>query len=381
MNSLFVQFYNTINNRYDLINGFSDTYDLCKTKGDFLWIDENKPYKLPIQKGTVYVSVCYLTQLYIVYQLAIMYPDIKFIVGGPVTNTNYWVGKTLIPKNINIITCTVEEYFGVPNFSYPWKLELPEIEQYDTINYMYTLDNYCYWQKCIYCSFKPIKPNSRTNIDFGFLNVEHTGKQVINLYAPSISPSKLYTLLSKLTYDKNIRYDIFLRADKKIKEVLKKLLIEKGDKFPFCKFFLGIEFPSNRMLKFMKKNNTVEDFLNIIEMLTEFGYGKQIIMHLPFILRWNNLESSDIIQLEQFLSKLDYNKLNFVFSVYPLEILLNTPLHNDYYIDIDEKLYRGPFCYGFKPLISKEQIDLSQQALNLLNNQPVDIYDYTNGFK
>ena len=64
--TLFIQFYSkTKSGWFDLCNGFSDTYDLCKSKGDFFWMEheadndkwyEEKTYQdrpLPIKKGPV----------------------------------------------------------------------------------------------------------------------------------------------------------------------------------------------------------------------------------------------------------------------------------------------------------------------------------------
>ena len=75
--TLFLQFYNDIKGIYfDLCNGFSDTYDLCKSKGDFFWTehevdnakwDQEETYKhreLPIKRGTVYISALYMNHLY-----------------------------------------------------------------------------------------------------------------------------------------------------------------------------------------------------------------------------------------------------------------------------------------------------------------------------
>ena len=387
--TLFIQFYSKTKKYnlegsvsfYEVDNGFSDTWDLCKSKGDFLWVnlESDESHELPIQVGTAYVSVCYLTHLYRTYEWAIRYPNINFIAGGPATNPNkYQVDDSLIPKNLNIITCTVEEYFNVPNFSYPWKLELPTDEsENDALSFMYTLSNICYWNKCIFCSFSDLKLRKRPEIKFGFKNVTYSGHKTVNLYSPSISPIQLDILLSNLTYDEKTRYDIFIRADKEIREVLKKVLIKKQKDLAFCKFFLGVEFPSNRMLKHMKKNNTVEDFLETINVLSEYGDKKNLIMHLPFILRWNNLESSDILELDKFLNKLDSDKARFVFSIYPIEVLINTPIYNNNMYEIEQKLYVGPFYYGFKPRVSKNQINLSKQALELLNNQKIKTFDYS----
>ncbi|MBW2633674.1 MAG: hypothetical protein JRE14_06025, partial [Deltaproteobacteria bacterium] len=95
--TLFLQFYNQIKGAYyDLCNGYSDTYDLCRSKGDFFWTEhetdrtkwhDDTTYtsrQLPIDKGTVYISAIYVNHLYQAYMWARAYPNIKFVVGGPV---------------------------------------------------------------------------------------------------------------------------------------------------------------------------------------------------------------------------------------------------------------------------------------------------------
>jgi hypothetical protein len=100
--TLFIQFYGrTGSGWFDLCNGFSDTWDLCAGKGDFLWIplelnpdrwyDETayQPLPLPIEKGTIYVSASYVNHLYQAYLWAVAYPDLQVIVGGPVASERY----------------------------------------------------------------------------------------------------------------------------------------------------------------------------------------------------------------------------------------------------------------------------------------------------
>ena len=67
-NILFIQFYsyNEKFNRYDLGNGFSDTYDLCKNNGDMIWLNHNLPdnskkkfgynNNFIIDKGVVFIN-------------------------------------------------------------------------------------------------------------------------------------------------------------------------------------------------------------------------------------------------------------------------------------------------------------------------------------
>ena len=143
--TLFVQFYSQWKTRpntylWGIGNGFSDTYDLCKSKGDFHWIKHNydrqtfttmdvikdcKQEELPIKKGRVFVSATTTTQVYQAHIWAEKYPDVNFIVGGPAIITGTFT-YDLLPKNLMFTKKSVEEYFNVPNFSYEWKLRLPE---------------------------------------------------------------------------------------------------------------------------------------------------------------------------------------------------------------------------------------------------------------
>jgi len=171
-NILFIQFFGrTGSGWFDLCNGFSDTFDLCRSKGDFLWIpleqdtdkwyDESayQPISLPIEKGTVYVSASYVNQLYQAYLWAIQYPDIHVIVGGPVASERYatepgWHSvhfkvENPLPPNLTLTGQSVESLFGVPEFSGKWHLEVPhQIPEDSRIYFSYTLENQCYWKKC-----------------------------------------------------------------------------------------------------------------------------------------------------------------------------------------------------------------------------------------
>lgn len=395
--TIFVQFYSRIENTnprfkgqsiYELCNGFSDTYDLCKSKGDFVWINHSKQLKgygkntdnhpdidLPISKGTAYVSAYYLSQLYQVYMWAEKYPNINFIVGGPSTNPrNYIADDFSFPSNITIVNKTVEDYFEVENFSYPWNLELPNEDHDLTLTYSYTLRSSCYWGKCIFCN-QSQGSRIRPKINFEFKNVEYSGKQRVNLYTPAMTANQLKILLYDLEYNENIRYDIYLRGNKSEREALKEILQNKTNSYPQIKFILGVEYPSNRMLTYMNKNVTVEGILETIKVLSEFGHH-DVQIQLPFILGWDNLIPSDLADMSNFLDQLPYDKIKFSFSVNLLTAKPNTYVFDNY--EIGEKLYYGPFYYGFMPKIDKGQMYMTKQAVNMLFDHDVTVFDYSN---
>ena len=144
--TLFVQFFSAVRDRYyDLCNGFSDVTALCRQHGDFFWQEHtadpsnwedettyNRP--LPMKSGRVFVSAVYAHHLYQTFIWARRYPDIAFVVGGPVAaerggGADGWKPLYIdvqnpesIPSNLTITGKSVEDWFGVPNFSFPWEL-------------------------------------------------------------------------------------------------------------------------------------------------------------------------------------------------------------------------------------------------------------------
>ena len=134
--TLFVQFYSQWNIRLNkpvwaISNGFSDTYDLCKSKGDFYWVHQeyDRQYcdienvkticekeELPIRKGKVFVSATTTTHAYQAYVWAKKYPKINIVVGGPAIISGTFIYNSL-PKNLTFTKKSVEQYFNTPNFS------------------------------------------------------------------------------------------------------------------------------------------------------------------------------------------------------------------------------------------------------------------------
>ena len=393
--TLFLQFYSRIENTnprfkghsfYEVCNGFSDTWDLCKSKGDFLWINhikQGKSYgknvdtkfntKLPIDKGTIYISAYYFSQLQQVYEWACDYPNITFWVGGPSANPNtFKVDYSIFPSNMNIIGTTVEEYFNVPNFSGKWKLELPDKDHSMTLLYTYNIRSSCYWGKCNFCNFSQ-GTRVRENLKFEFLDVKYDGFQRVALYTPSITPDQIFKVFD-IPYNKNMRFDIFLRPDKPVRDALLKVLKTKKDRCPQIKFMFGVDFPSEKMMKYMNKNTTLDEMLETINIISEFD-STDIQIQLPFIMGWDNLEQSDLDEMEIFLEKIPYDKMKFSFGLTMLSARPNTWVFDNYKSKKD--LYYGPFFYGFDPIISEEQMEFSRKGAELLYKyNDVTVFDY-----
>ena len=266
--TIFIQFcYETagrIELYYALSNGFSDTYDLCKSKGDFYWMNETSQF--PIRKGTAYISCICLDQVHKAYLWARQYPNVKFVVGGPALIAHLGYSERHIPKNMEIVKTSVEDYFGVPNFSGKWGVELPKHLLTKDIPYSlsYVVDNRCYWGKCIFCRSQGqerYECRQRKEFNYEFTNYDLGNNVMIGLNTDAITPYHILNTIPNLPngYD----YWMFLRGDKAEIKALKEILPNNQNKLTFC---VGIEFPSERMLKEINKGVTIEDLKELIDL-------------------------------------------------------------------------------------------------------------------
>ena len=394
--TLFVQFYNQTKGGYfDLCNGFSDTYDLCKGKGDFFWteheadrkkwfIDETyTTRKLPINKGTVYISAIYTNHLYQSYVWAKECPHIQFIVGGPVAaekriDSKGWHplyfmidSNDVLPSNLKITGRSVEDYFGVENFSGKWKLDLPEFVPDDGIIYFsYTLDNGCYWSRCIFCNIALHAKNlfrERKNMDFEFQHLPHHGRKIVRLNTGSITIRYIREVMPALPYKDDIEYRLFMRPAKAENRALKEALHKRSGQFPNCVLGFGIEFPSNRMLRYIDKGCSTDEILEFLHVCK----SNKIRVNANLILGWNNLIEDDVREMKNFMEHIPEHSITTV-QVRWLFAHPHTKVHDMYK---GERITIGPFYEGFHVEINRKQKRLNKEAGDIISDyQPIKHY-------
>jgi radical SAM family protein len=388
--TLFIQFYSkTKSGWFDLCNGFSDTYDLCSSKGDFFWMQHeadndkwheeetyhNRP--LPIEKGRVYVSASYINQLYQAYTWANQYPDIEFIVGGPVAsercggpdgwNSVHFKVEKDLPSNLFITGQSVEDIFEVPNFSGKWKLDISkEIPQDSRIYFSYTLENLCYWKKCPFCSIAQHSMDhfrKRDNIGLEFKHLEYQGHKIVRLNTGSITPEYIKAILPRLPKSDDMEYRFFMRAAKAETKALKQVIDQLNGNTPDCTLGFGIEFPSNRMWKYLNKGTKMDEVFETLELCRKSGFK----VNANVILGWNNLIEQDLRDLEYFMDNLSENavttlQLRWLFA-HPY-----TKIHEDY-DGVENSLKLGPFNYGFNVRVDERQKALNMEAAKIINKK------------
>ena len=395
---LFVQFFSRSKTSYwDLANGFSDTYDLCLDKGDFYWVEHEAESRkwyfeetylhrhLPLDKGTVYISASYINHLYQAFVWAGQYPQIEFVVGGPVAasrgcSSEGWDplyfqirDKAVFPDNLTITGQSVEDMFAVPDFSGKWRLEVPEAVAGTEvpIYFSYTLDNGCYWGKCIYCNIKEAPRElfrRRNELGFEFEALTHPGRKIVRLNTGSITPGYIRRVFPDLPFGNNLEYRTFIRSAKAENQALRQVLKDKSRGFPPLTLGIGIEYPSDRMLEFMGKGIGNEDILETLQICVEHG----IKVNGNVILGWGNLVQEDLKDLERFFERMPEGsmttaQLRWLFA-HP-----STSIHEQYQ---GEPIYLGPFYLGFSTEISPQQQKLNQEAVRMIQK-----YSRVKGFK
>ncbi len=388
--TVFIQFYSkTKSGWYDLSNGFSDTYDLCSEKGDFLWIeheaDNDKWYEeeiyqnraLPFHNGKAYVSASYVNQLYQAFIWAKQYPDIEFVVGGPVAsercenkggwNSVHFKVEDSLPSNLFITGQSVEDLFGVPNFSGKWKLVLPEsIPDNSRIYFSYTLENQCYWKKCPFCSIAQHSMDhfrKRKKMGQEFNQFPYKGHRIVRLNTGSITPDHIKLVLPDLPNSNDIEYRFFMRAAKAETRALEHVIAQLDGNVPDCTLGFGIEFPSDRMWTYLDKGTKMDEVFDTIELCKKTGFK----VNANVILGWNNLIKQDLKDLDFFMSMLSKNavttlQLRWLFA-HPYTKIYDT------YDGVRQSLKLGPFNCGFNVRVNEEQKKLNLSAASIIKER------------
>jgi hypothetical protein len=350
--------------RWSLGNGFSDTYDICKSKGDFLWIETTRDsediIELPFKTGTAYVSCCMGNQLVRVWKTALQNPEIEFVCGGPGL-----IGVEVIddlPTNMKLTYNSVEWYFGYPDFSGKWKLSLPDaIQPGDKLYFTYGIDgNQCYWNKCSYCN-RPSWQGQRKRkiIDLELDDHFQDYNKLIRIGTEALQPKDIY-LLNQLPDFPNLWcYKLNFRFNKKSVQNFKEVATELSTPFVGGASF---EFPTDRMWKIMNKGYTTDEVIECLNILNDTDMS---IITGGFMLGWNCLIDQDIDDLRQFFQRLPaFRNKKLVMFVWPLYVFPGSLIDGKY--DIDHKVIKGPFYFGYVPTISPEQETLNDRALEVI---------------
>ena len=317
--NLFIEFFYLYDKRIVLYNGFSTCYNLCS---DIISIEVRNSDPGYILKSlrdaitskdykNVYVTACHSWETFFIYTMAIEFPLVNFLIGG---SGAVWESRTasfpVIP-NFKLTTESIESIF--PNFcERQWGLNIPDIVNDDSIKTVEFLMGSslrdCTWGKCKFCIINTgfTHADSTKYIDIDFIkNVPKylIKDKLVKIYLgyPDTTLEELDALLPVINYDDSIWYRFQMRSVKfkdlyKLKELF--LKIKRTERIQIS---MGVEFLSNRMLKYMNKNREVKDYIGTINLLLDF----KVNIKLNFILGWNNLTPQDVYELKEGMSQID----------------------------------------------------------------------------
>lgn len=352
--SSFVQFYEVNNNIMNLRNGFSSVWNAIKDKGDMIWIDPYQNY-FPEVDNEVYISCGFEMEFDYIEEWIKSRPDVKFIVGGPAVN---YLDFHITSPNAHFDNRYMFELLGVTPSSDLWGLTLPKLATDSNLYIYYTyplaFGNACYWGKCTICNRKAqhgldlkvdkipiVKPNH--NIVW-FNKLSLTSKDILSIFP---------------TLGQDSYYSFFIRGDSIVLDALNKTKIVDT-----LRPSIGVEFPSDRILKSMNKGIDIETLLKVSMILLQNG----CIIKLFVIHAWPNLIEDDVKSVEYFLSKLEPFKKQV--ACYNHWLFSHTKEDNT----IPYKSKYGKVHYIYK--LDEEQMKLNNKVLNLYKS--FDFLSYGN---
>jgi hypothetical protein len=275
---------------------------------------------------------------------------------------------------------SVEEYFNVPPYSSKWGLELPNNLDEDTpLFFTYPIDTLCYWGKCTFCRYQGQKctHRSRERFDFEFANVAPGRDKIVWLQTNCLTPSNIKKILPILPYNDDIFYSSFIRGTDSEADALEETLYkcqQQGIDTSKIKLCMGIEFPSNRMLKWLNKGVNADEMLKTLHVAHKYNTP----MTVYFILGWPNLIEQDIHDVEDFVSKMPKSTINDQ-KIFQISPTVNTVLY-DTLIDKEKliEMSSGPFHCSYCLSLNDKELEMNERARNLIVNNgyfTVDRYD------
>jgi len=117
---------------------------------------------------------------------------------------------------------------------------------------------------------------------------------------------------------------------------------------------LGIEFPSDRMLKYAGKGSTTAEMLETLRICQE----NRIRVNGNFMLGWNTLIEVDIRELEDFLVQMPEGSI----ANMQMRWLFAHPFTEIHDTHQGQAIHLGPFYIGFRTEIDAEQTALNKEA-------------------
>jgi hypothetical protein len=353
-------------------NGLSYVWDKLKKHGDFVWRDVNDESPPTIVEGTIYASVWYSKSLRLLYNWAKKYPKLEIYICGPIVlHYDFSLGKEL--SNFHYLRADAEDFFFKGKTG-RWNLEIPYTDKPIGYSVGLTKGYGCYWGHCRYCKITG-KLEYRNINEIPVLDIPNHKYIWIHTYSlPPYMIKRFYPTLENRT---DVNYATYVRGDKHVTQALKETLPKLSIDPKYLGFDVGVEFPSDNVLKYMKKGLTVQEYIDFTKVAASAG----IRLHFNLIVGWKYTNWDDVKSVETFLnsiSKVSKPK-TITANIYPLTIVSNRSMFEDYQLDELEQFktdYENVIL-GM-PKFDEEQIKVNKRIIELYNSFPfMKLHDLT----
>ena len=328
MKTLFIEFHMKSpleKDRITLFNGFSTTYNLCENIVSIEIKFKDPEYTLTQLRNTIslydeiYISCSITEEVFFIYLLSLEYTNKKFIVGGPGAiwiNSSYKKDSSL-KLNIPNLIITSESLKSVFKNNYEnrqWGLNVPEINfnQYKNIVSLLSMSRSCSWGKCKFCEYTTESLNIGNIRPYDFIKnvpdwIIKDKKFSLFVTSPEVSIEEMEYLIPLINhYSKEVFFMMYFRGIKNKDYDKWKRTLSKINDPSKVELFIGIEFLSNRILKYMNKGLTTNEMIKTINLITSMGFTS----FLSAISNWNNLIPSDVTEYKKSLDQInDFSSL------------------------------------------------------------------------
>ena len=337
---MFVQFYDeNTNGLVHFQNGLSYVWENIKNNN--VWVRSGDPVS-PVSSGVVYVSCWFIKDIDTVLYWKYNNPQLRIIIGGPISLQP----NEQLRNKIEFLSGSAETVLF--NGEIKWGLEIPVEFINKDVRYTFSLTEEilsskyhkgCYWGKCTYCS------RQVNNVKYRCANsvpiIEHPKHKYIWINARSIEPRTLKRLYPTFENRTDVTYSTYCRADSGSTKALVCAINNLKVDPKFLEFHVGIEFPSNHMLKIMNKGITKEQYLEFIKVANE----NKINLHFTFMLNWPEVTENDVKEVYAWLNDLTKinNNINITSVLFPLVFYCKSSRITELYKDLPKAKEKQSF--------------------------------------
>jgi len=360
-----------------LKNGFSPAWKMIEhqDRGPIIWVDmdldNHKTFDFP--NGVAYVSVYYKSELFRVLEWAKQRPDVHFHIGGPIVDT--WELSKEIENSLPNFTSHHKTTIERLLFDYDispkdhWDLIVPDDVYESDIAYGFSISKFngCWWRKCTFCKQKSV-PKYLNYSEIPIIEYPGTKHIWINTYC--MRPKDISLIYPNLPDRDDVRYASYLKLNHQSIVALSKAFEKMKCDPSNLAFNVGIEIPSDRLLKVFNRGVSLMEYIDGINFLLH--HKCKVAINLIF--RLGVIKDIDVEDVKLFAEGITNNQndlSNITANIYRLHVSQERPIWN--YLKSEnvklKKTYRHVWDVDlYNCDCDEKQMKLDNQMLDIYNN-------------